>query len=287
MFCKSHLKNKYWLGKMMSREGINAHYYCILFSPGLQQNGEINEGFKGFLVPDINKEVRRGGQLSCSYCRKKGAVIGCAIEECKIKFHLTCGLVNKSFHDFHDRNKTYPSYCCQHRPIQKTARAQSKMSEEVCIICRDDVVRKPTPETLFTPCCCNWLHRECVIKQAYHSAKYHFKCPKCNDRDIFVKEMKSYGVHVPARDASWEKGETFNQMFKKHYECSAENCNSRKGKTYNGENEWELLACDGCGANAIHISCGNLDLNADEWFCPLCQPVLDTPNKKLRTVQQN
>lgn len=272
---------------MLSKEGISAHYYCILFAPDLQQNGSLDEGFKGFLVEDVQKEVRRGSRLFCNYCHKKGAVIGCYVSDCNVKFHLNCGLVNDSFHNFHDPMKNYPSFCCKHRPVQKTGRVNDRKSEEDCLICREAIVRKANPKSLWTPCCSNWLHRECVVKQAYHSGKHFFKCPKCNNKDIFVAEMKKYGVYVPTRDASWEKGQVFEQMFKKEYKCSADKCLSKKGIDYNGDNEWELLACDGCGANAIHPECGGLDAKADEWLCPLCKPVLQRSSKKLKLIQDN
>jgi len=36
-----------------------------LFSAGLEQNGEDNEGILGFLPKDIKKELKRGEKLVC------------------------------------------------------------------------------------------------------------------------------------------------------------------------------------------------------------------------------
>ena len=62
---------------------LSVHYFCLLFSSGLGQSGTENEGIKGFLMPDIKKEIKRGSRLKCVYCRKKGATVGCAEPKCK------------------------------------------------------------------------------------------------------------------------------------------------------------------------------------------------------------
>ena len=49
----------------------SAHYFCLLFAPGLEQVGTDEEGIKGFLPNDILKEWRRGSRLKCQYCEKK------------------------------------------------------------------------------------------------------------------------------------------------------------------------------------------------------------------------
>ncbi|XP_054162580.1 G2/M phase-specific E3 ubiquitin-protein ligase-like [Oppia nitens] len=289
IFCGYVTKNKYFLGKLMTRGDISAHYYCILFSPGLQQNGRIDEGFKGFLEEDIQKEVRRGRQLFCTYCHKRGAVIGCYRNDCRVVFHLPCGLIHDSYHSFHDPKKNFPSYCIKHRSIQRTD-PKKESTDDLCANCREQVVCKPTPKTLWTPCCGHWLHRECVIKQAYHQGKHHFKCPNCNNRDEFIIEMKDFGIHVPSRDASWEDGNNFADLYDRSHKCSAEMCFSKKGREYNGDNHWELFACDGCGSQAIHGKCGNL--KSDEWLCAVCLPIFHKDNdtnasKKLRVQNDN
>ena len=68
------------------------HYFCLLFGSGLAQNGPEDEGVAGFLPKDIMKEQNRGGKLACSYCKNKGATIGCYVENCSMKYHFHCGL---------------------------------------------------------------------------------------------------------------------------------------------------------------------------------------------------
>ena len=60
-----------------------AHLYCLMFSSGLDQNGEDEEGINGFLPVDIVKEWRRGGKLNCVHCKKKYATVGCVGKGCK------------------------------------------------------------------------------------------------------------------------------------------------------------------------------------------------------------
>ncbi len=48
-----------------------AHYFCLLFSSGLDQNGDDEEEIKGFLVADVLKEWRRGQRLKCFSCNAR------------------------------------------------------------------------------------------------------------------------------------------------------------------------------------------------------------------------
>ena len=44
-----------------------AHFFCLLFSSGLDQNGDEEEEIMGFRTRDILKEWRRGQRLKVSY----------------------------------------------------------------------------------------------------------------------------------------------------------------------------------------------------------------------------
>ena len=56
-------------------EVYRAHYFCLLFSSGLDQNGGEDEDIKGFLTADILKEWRRGARLKCCHCEQKYATV--------------------------------------------------------------------------------------------------------------------------------------------------------------------------------------------------------------------
>ena len=71
------------LGPLYSFGCCQAHLHCLMFSSGLEQNGEEEEGIKGFLVEDIVKEWRRGARLKCTFCTQKYATVGCVVNGCK------------------------------------------------------------------------------------------------------------------------------------------------------------------------------------------------------------
>ena len=71
------------LGPLYSYGHCQAHLYCLMFSSGLEQNGEEEEGIKGFLVDDIVKEWRRGSRLKCFHCKQTYATVGCVGRGCK------------------------------------------------------------------------------------------------------------------------------------------------------------------------------------------------------------
>ena len=68
------------LGPLYSYGHCQAHLYCLMFSSGLEQNGEEEEGF---LVDDIVKEWRRGSRLKCFHCKQTYATVGCVGRGCK------------------------------------------------------------------------------------------------------------------------------------------------------------------------------------------------------------
>ncbi len=84
-------------------QDLRAHYFCLLFSSGLGQSGEEHEGLKGFMPPDVRKELKRGARLKCVYCKLKGATVGCAKQECKKSYHLPCGMKHGSLQQYFDQ----------------------------------------------------------------------------------------------------------------------------------------------------------------------------------------
>lgn len=197
-FCGRGKVNKDVCGKLLSRAGITAHYFCMLFSSGLSQNGKTEkEGILGFLPDDIMQEVKRGSRLRCSYCKKVGATIGCVMKNCKRMFHLCCGKENQTLHQFFD---TFSSFCQSHRPKQDCP--CDVQSNIVCSICMTTLNTIPSNDTLRAPCCRNhWYHRECVQRYATSAGLYFFKCPLCNNKDEFQREMLIHGIYIPDQAA--------------------------------------------------------------------------------------
>ncbi|KAL3874226.1 hypothetical protein ACJMK2_037271, partial [Sinanodonta woodiana] len=239
ILCQQCNEDEEIYGKMLKKAGITVHYFCMLFSSGLSQNGASEkEGVFGFLPEDILKEVKRGSRLKCIYCKKKGATIGCVVKSCRKVFHFGCGRKNSTLHQFFD---TYRSYCPDHRPRQ-----QCNVSDRLaffgtalstCAICMNAVEARASNETLRAPCCKNaWYHRLCVQKHASTAGLYFFKCPLCNNKEIFQAEMLTYGIYLPDQDAAWEQEpNAFGDLLERYKHCDAKKCKCLEGRDWNND----------------------------------------------------
>ncbi|XP_015119244.1 uncharacterized protein LOC107042630 [Diachasma alloeum] len=283
VFCSSSEDNELKYGKIHKYNGITTHYYCLLLSSNMQQKGGDDEGILGFLTLDILNELKRGKRLSCSYCKKIGATLGCCNTKCKKIFHLPCGLKSGSLHQFFGE---FRSYCVNHRPKQKIdEKIKAQISDQLlCYICYDNVDRNNLFETLWAPCCKKnaWFHRLCV-QQLAMSAGYFFKCPLCNNKKEFQKAMLDNGIFIPCQDASWELvPNAFQELLYRHNRCDASQCICSKGRRYTSSNpKWELILCRTCGSQGIHVACGRLKWGNATWDCRECTSIL------TKTAQEN
>ncbi|NXA10208.1 PHF11 protein, partial [Sapayoa aenigma] len=73
---------------------IAAHRDCLLFSSGFVESEEYNPENLDvrFDVASVLKELKRGKRLVCSFCRKKGATVGCEERACRRSYHYFCAL---------------------------------------------------------------------------------------------------------------------------------------------------------------------------------------------------
>ncbi|KFV62155.1 PHD finger protein 11, partial [Dryobates pubescens] len=73
---------------------IAAHQNCLLFSSGFVETEEYNPENLDirFDVASVLKELKRGRRLVCSFCRKKGATVGCEERACRRSYHYFCAL---------------------------------------------------------------------------------------------------------------------------------------------------------------------------------------------------
>lgn len=170
--------------------------------------GEPHEGIDGFLLKDIRKELKRGRQLKCSYCPKKGAVVGCEVRQCKANYHLPCGILHGAFNQFHNGDGSYPSICINHRQPPPKLHFQGT---QLCTICQENMECPPevapkkgkasTPrmvsEFVHYNCCKAYFHRDCICQWAYHEGDLQLKCPNCKNDKEFREDTKKYGIPVP------------------------------------------------------------------------------------------
>ncbi|KAK0088412.1 hypothetical protein PV325_012076 [Microctonus aethiopoides] len=277
VFCNLSEDNELKYGKIYERDGIVTHYYCLLLSSNMQQRGRDEDGILGFLTIDIEKELKRGRRLVCSYCKKTGATLGCCNRKCKKVFHYPCGIKDNTLHQFYDQ---YKSFCVLHRPKQNIdAQTNSESPEHpICYICYDTVNRENIYQTLWAPCCKKnaWFHRDCVQQLAL-SAGYFFKCPLCNNKKAFQNAMLESGIFVPSQDASWELvPNAFQELLYRHNKCDAKKCLCPNGREYTSSNaRWELVLCRTCGSQGIHMECGNLRWINPTWDCDECSAILN------------
>ena len=132
VFCNKREDDELHYGKFHTSGKLSAHYYCLLFSSGLEQKGKDDEGIQGFLNPDIEKEVKRGTKLKCSKCQKTGATVGCCNKICKRTYHFPCGsearMLNQYFGAFN-------SFCINHQYLTIEATLADQCAELVKRTC--------------------------------------------------------------------------------------------------------------------------------------------------------
>lgn len=273
-FCKK-AESSVVCDKLLS-DKITVHFYCLLFSSGLQQRGDVGGPLMGFLEADVTSELRRGSKLRCAYCKKQGATVGCCIKMCKKAFHVDCGNANECLLQFCG---DYRAYCPDHRPRQRIRPKESGSTS--CLICACDMVSEPSPQVLVTPCCQHSFHRACLQGQASSAGSYFFKCCICNNIDAFQKEMLDHGICIPEQDASWEREQgAYQDLLYRYQRCDAERCRCPMGREASLEEsgDWEVINCSTCGSQGIHKACGNLSKEpsqrANSWVCVQCRKTL-------------
>ncbi|XP_054828197.1 G2/M phase-specific E3 ubiquitin-protein ligase [Eublepharis macularius] len=267
---------KYGEKRTYEEFNLSVHYYCLLMSSGIWQKGEEEEGFYGFLIEDIQKEINRAARLKCNICKKKGASIGCVASKCKRSYHFPCGIERKCIFQFREN---FPSYCWKHRPTQKPT-TNSKGSSQ-CTICLELVEHSPSYTILTTPCCKNvWFHRDCLQRQALSAGVFFFRCPICNNKENFQNEMLRMGVHIPEKDASWELEENaYQDLLQCYQHCDIRRCLCKDGRDYSEpDSKWEIKRCQCCGSSGTHLACSSLTTCEQNWECMECRSILAASN---------
>ncbi|XP_046557955.1 uncharacterized protein LOC124267121 [Haliotis rubra] len=285
VFCRSSEDCEEDYGKVIKKCGFTVHYFCMLFASGLSQSGKTEtQGIFGFMPGDIRRELKRGNRLRCTYCKERGATIGCVVTSCRKAFHLTCGRKKGSLHQFYD---SFRSYCPDHRPRQ-TVQISDRLAfvgtaNTVCSICMYAVVARSSHETMRAPCCKNsWFHRSCIQRYAMSAGLYFFKCPLCNSKDLFQSEMLHCGIYIPDQDASWEREpNAYQDLYERYSHCDAANCKCLQGRDYDQDGtKWEIIVCEYCGSKGSHAACQGLVLIRKDYACEECAEIEKKRGKK-------
>eukprot|EP00092_Neocalanus_flemingeri_P022542 GFUD01024444.1.p1 GENE.GFUD01024444.1~~GFUD01024444.1.p1 ORF type:complete len:1183 (+),score=255.92 GFUD01024444.1:131-3679(+) len=159
------------LGQFLT--SLNCHLLCVKFASGiLNRNVPPKDS-------EIVREVKRSRKLTCVYCRKKGASVGCNIKQCFRTFHLNCGIAKGSLNQ-HDK---FVSYCPQHRPLPLLP----PTPRPLCHLCALPV----TKDWVQCPSCTVGLHRTC---QQDRAGKGQISCPACQEGPSLTEEMNFFGI---------------------------------------------------------------------------------------------
>ncbi|XP_047200795.1 G2/M phase-specific E3 ubiquitin-protein ligase isoform X4 [Girardinichthys multiradiatus] len=249
---------------------FSVHYFCLLTSCGVYQRGEENEGVFGFLLDDINQEIRRAARLTCFGCKKKGACIGCNVRSCRKVVHFPCGRKQKFITQF---SEMFPSYCQDHSPTQTLCVDSDFSLPQSCSICLDSIDPVLSYSVLKCPSChASWFHRDCVQRQAHSAGLFFFRCTLCNNKENFQKEMLRMGVYIPERDASWElEPNAYSELLEVYNRCDSAICLCNNGRTHSVKKGWfEVIRCCLCGSRGTHRKCSSLKLDTTDWACTDC-----------------
>ncbi|XP_069494602.1 G2/M phase-specific E3 ubiquitin-protein ligase [Ambystoma mexicanum] len=281
-FCgrRDDCPEKYGEKKTYHEDKLTLHYYCLLLSSGIYQRGEEDEGIYGFLVEDIRKELTRSKRLTCNFCKKKGASIGCVGIRCKKSYHYPCGLVKECIFQFMG---SFASFCPDHRPFQKCIRNKASSA---CTICLDLVQHRPSYNILNSPCCKTaWFHRECLQYQALSAGLFFFRCTVCNNKDVFQAEMLRLGIHIPEKDASWELEENaYQDLLQRYQHCDEKQCLCKEGREYDDpDSKWEIVRCQCCGSRGTHLACSSMKIWEQSWECAECRSIISRSVKRRRS----
>ncbi|CAG5112956.1 Oidioi.mRNA.OKI2018_I69.chr2.g7113.t1.cds [Oikopleura dioica] len=153
--------------------------------------------------------------------------------------------------------------------------------------------------------CCKFanFHRHCLTKAGVTQGLCHFRCPLCQETQdqLFVKSCIAQGVWIPNRLPLSELDMGFDDQYEgnKTKLCSLYNkdekknkCKLKKDEGFDGTEE-EVINCDDCGSNGVHIAC-NEDLLATfneenrrrltdpnfnakyDYVCSVCGPAIES-----------
>jgi hypothetical protein len=88
--------------------------------------------------------------------------------------------------------------------------------------------------------------------------------------------MLDFGIYIPEQDAAWElEPNAFQDLLHRHNRCDAKHCVCPEGRSHAMVGtRWELVLCRYCGAQGIHVGCGDLKWSNPAWECDECTVML-------------
>uniref|UniRef100_A0A1A9WL13 PHD-type domain-containing protein n=1 Tax=Glossina brevipalpis TaxID=37001 RepID=A0A1A9WL13_9MUSC len=238
-------------GEWITSKDLTIHYYCLLLSTNLPQNGNDASGILGFLFRDIRREIAVATKRKCKYCLKANATIGC--KTCNEYFHLTCGYLNECLFQFGGEFNSYCHICLPLDDYQKQLVKTKRLNDHtVCYICAKRMSNYNPRDWIYATCCQRgFVHNFCMQRYALN-AGYYLKCIWCKSMQ-FRDAVKFQGIFVPDRDAKWElEPDAYKELHCGYNRCDMKKCNSPRGREYTKGRKWFLSLCQLCGSFAVH-----------------------------------
>ncbi|KAF1500377.1 PHD finger protein 7, partial [Megadyptes antipodes antipodes] len=231
------------LGQLCHHCGLCVHEDGLYHASGLSQRGADEEGFYGFLFPDIRQELKRVAQKRCCICCLRGASVTCRGRRCPRIFHFPCGSERGCVSQFFGEFKSF----WKHRTVQWMRAVQQ--DQTLCLICQEAVVGWPCYGTLV---CADHLLPPWVLVGCSPR-------PRCE------------ALPCSRRDAAWEEDGAFADHYQRHSSCDASQCLCPAGRQQAEVNgPWRLLLCSSCGSRGTHQLCSAVGEDADSWECGDC-----------------
>ncbi|XP_017664631.1 PREDICTED: G2/M phase-specific E3 ubiquitin-protein ligase-like isoform X2 [Lepidothrix coronata] len=224
------------------------------------QEGEV-QALCPYLLPGTPDASSRRQPRS-----KMGATITCWKTGCDRSFHLPCAPQGECVTQFFG---LYRSFCWEHRPRQ-AVQARPRQNN-TCSICLDTVEDKTSYKTMVCPACQDaHFHRHCIQRLALHAGTC-FRCPCCQNQELFLMEMLTMGIRISKRPPSWESDPAVGALDQRHSRCDASTCLCPGGRKHTEEEgPWELLLCSSCAAEGTHRHCSSLASSTSSWECKGC-----------------
>ncbi|KAG5677250.1 hypothetical protein PVAND_007022 [Polypedilum vanderplanki] len=262
-------------GEILSSNGINVHYLCLLSSI-IPQRCALNSGIKGFAFKDIKSYLPIIKNYSCYICKENSAAVTCALPNCNRRWHYKCGRKESCITQFIG---IFNSYCDKHIPDSNLHKHKHPV---YCPVCFETIQQYNPAHSIISKCCleahkyvdsphvalevvkkCGFVHSECIQRYVYN-AGYFSKCVICCMKGMTINDyqndMRLKGIFIPMKDAEWEKDEYFLNMTKN--KCEDKNCPNPSIS----RNVWTCIVC---GCYPRHLSCANVD-NVEDYYCMLC-----------------
>jgi hypothetical protein len=100
------------------------HFFCALLSP--------QTWFTGDKWHNVTKEIYRGRSLTCSFCKQRGATLGCCEPSCCVVMHIPCAIKN-GFEFYRYRSEFYCEGHVKSKKKQQKAGYESNDSFDVSL----------------------------------------------------------------------------------------------------------------------------------------------------------